>query len=346
MKKLLPVVVTSMLAINAYADELPATHLKVVGSVGTSASYRDFEAPFFGEELAEDSNGQVTAEIRPFNEMGLKGGEILRLVKQGVIEYGATIMAYMSSDDPVNEAIDLAGLTTDYDSARAVTDGFKPYLSKVYDDKFDAKLLGLWPNPAQVLYCKGDIQDLADLKGKKVRTSSRTQAEFVDALGGTGVTMAFGEVVPALQNGVVDCAITATLSGNLAKWYEVSDHIVELPIAWNQIVLVVSNKTWNNTAPETQAYIENKVAALESRIWNEVKYQTEQGYECNQGLDSCEIGYKGAMTLVKADDEDRALLHETLLAEVVPKWAERCTAECVEAWNDTVGQVVDVKAAP
>ncbi len=345
MKKFWPLVLSAVFATQAYAADLPETHLKVVGSVGAAASYRDFEKPFFSEELARDSDGAVTAEIRPFTEMGLKGGEVLRLVKQGVIEYGATIMAYMSADDPVNEAIDLAGLTTDYDSARAVTEGYKPYLSKVYDEKFDAKLLGLWPNPAQVLYCKGDITGLKDLKGKKVRTSSRTQAEFVDALGGTGVTMAFGEVVPALQNGVVDCAITATLSGNLAKWYEVSDHIVELPIAWNQIVLVVSNKAWNNTDPEARDYIESKVASLESRIWDAVQYQTEQGYSCNQGLDDCEIGNKGAMKLVKASDADKALLHETLVGEVVPKWAERCSKECVDAWNDTVGKIVDVQAA-
>ncbi|MFP8965078.1 TRAP transporter substrate-binding protein [Pokkaliibacter sp. CJK22405] len=345
MKTFLPLVLSAVVATQAYAADLPETHLKVVGSVGSAASYRDFEKPFFSEELAKDSNGKVTAEIRPFTEMGLKGGEILRLVKQGVIQYGATIMAYMSSDDPVNEAIDLAGLTTDYDSARAVTEAYKPYLSKVYNDKFDAKLLGLWPNPAQVLYCKGNITGLKDLKGKKVRTSSRTQAEFVDAMGGTGVTMAFGEVVPALQNGVVDCAITSTLSGNLAKWYEVSDHIVQLPIAWNQIVLVVGNKTWNSTDPKVQQYIETKVKSLEDRLWADVKYQTEQGYDCNQGLDSCKLGSKGAMTLVKASDEDKALLHKTLVGEVVPKWAARSTKESVDAWNATVGKIVDVQAA-
>jgi hypothetical protein len=32
--------------------------------------------------------------------------------------------------------------------------------------------------------------------------------------------MPFAEVVPALQRGVVDCAVTGTLSGNTAGWLD------------------------------------------------------------------------------------------------------------------------------
>lgn len=74
-------------------------------------------------------------------------------------------------------------------------------------------MLGFSSYPAQVLFCNGAMNGLADLKGKKVRTSSRTQAEFVEAFGGSSVTLPFGEVVPALQKGVVDCAITGSMSG-------------------------------------------------------------------------------------------------------------------------------------
>jgi TRAP-type C4-dicarboxylate transport system substrate-binding protein len=86
--------------------------------------------------------------------------------------------------------------------------------------------------PAQVFYCNAEIKGLADIKGKKVRAAGRSQSELVTALGGTPVTMAFGEVVPALQNKTVDCAITGTLSGNAAKWHEVTTHLLALPVSW------------------------------------------------------------------------------------------------------------------
>src|SRR5690606_25283695 len=135
------------------------------------------------------------------------------------------------------------------ETARAVTESFLPVYEKHYDAN-NAKLLGISTYPAQVLFCKGSFTGLNDLKGKKVRTSSRTQAEFVQAFGGSSVTIPFGEVVPALQNGVVDCAITGSLSGYSAKWYEVSDHLYALPINWNQQLIVANKAFWNKLDPK------------------------------------------------------------------------------------------------
>ena len=126
--------------------------------------------------------------------MGLKGPEVLRLMGQGVIEIGATVMGYLASDDPTNEAIDLAGLVTQVGTARAITEAAKPMYDKLFAAKFGVKLLGFGTYPAQVLYCNAEIKGLADVKGKKVRVAGRSQAELIAALGGTPVTMAFGEV--------------------------------------------------------------------------------------------------------------------------------------------------------
>jgi uncharacterized protein YjeT (DUF2065 family) len=72
---------------------LPKTHLRVVGSISSLTQYKDYEIPFWTKQLAEKSGGAVTAEIKGFNEMGLKGPEVLRLMGQGVMEIGATVVA-------------------------------------------------------------------------------------------------------------------------------------------------------------------------------------------------------------------------------------------------------------
>ena len=43
------------------------------------------------------------------------------------------------------------------------------------------KLLMTWPNPAQVIYCKPEIGGVADIKGKKVRVSTKGASDFVSA---------------------------------------------------------------------------------------------------------------------------------------------------------------------
>lgn len=333
-----------LLASGATAQDLPKTHLKVVGSIGSLAVYRNHEQPFFTKTLPERSKGQVTAEIKPFTEMGLKGPEILRLMKSGVIEYGTTVLAYLSADDPINEAIDLAGLTTDPASARKVTEAFLPNYDRVYREKFGAKVLGVWSYPAQVFYCNAEVKGLADIRGKKVRTASRTQAELVEALGGTPVTMSFGEVVPAMQNKVVDCGITGTLSGNFAKWYEVSTHLIPLPVSWGQMVFAVNLQTWAKTDPRVRAFIEREIKTLEKGVWDAVAFDSQDGIDCNTGKPTCKQGTKANMKLVEVSAADRAMLKKLVNEVIVPKWAARCSAECVRNWNDTVGPIVGVQA--
>ncbi|MDQ8033759.1 MAG: TRAP transporter substrate-binding protein, partial [Bordetella sp.] len=320
------------------------TQLKVVGGLSNLTAYNDYERPFWTKTIPEHSKGQVTADIKGFNEMGLKGPELLRLMSQGVIEFGTATLAYFASDNPINEAIDLAGLAPDVKTAREVTNAFEPVYAKVYGDGANVKLLGISTYPAQVLFCNAQISGLADVKGKKVRTSSRTTAEFIEALGGTSVTMPFGEVVPALQNKVVDCAITGSLSGYSAKWYEVSTHLYALPINWNQQIHAVNQKAWDKLDPKVRTFLQAEIKTLVDNIWEAAAKQTQEGYDCNTGAAACTQPVKGKMTLVQPTDADRALLKKVLNESVLPKWAARCSAQCVKDFNATVGPVVGLQA--
>lgn len=331
---------------SADAQDLPRTHLKVVGAWGNLSQYKNFEQPFWTRELPAKTNGAITAEITPFNEMGLKGAEIFRLMRLGVIDFGSTVLGYVAGDDPRNEAIDLAGLAPDVATARRISEAYRPVYDRVYREQFGIQVLAIWPYPAQVIYCNGALSGLEDLRGKKVRTGNRTLAEFVEALGGTGVTMAFSEVVPALQNKVVDCAITGTLSGNAAKWYEVTTHLYALPVGWSQVMHAVNLKTWERLAPAVREVLSREIRDLEDRIWKAMDEETQQGIDCNVGSDRCTMGSKGKMTLVPVSERDRATLDRVLREVVVPRWAKRCGAACVEEWNRTVGAVVGISATP
>jgi len=337
-------IASALVAGGVYAQDLPKTHLKIVGGLSNLTAYNDYEKPFWTKTIPERSKGQVTAEIKGFNEMGLKGPELLRLMSQGVVEFGTATLAYFASDNPINEAIDLAGLAPDVKTARAVTAAFEPVYAKLYGEGSNVKLLGISTYPAQVLFCNAEIKSLADVKGKKVRTSSRTTAEFVEALGGSSVTMAFGEVVPAMQNKVVDCAITGSLSGYSAKWYEVSTHLYALPINWNQQIHAVNQKAWDAIDPKVRAFLQDNVKTLVNDIWDAAARQTQEGYDCNTGAAACPYPVKGKMKLVQPTDADRALLKKVTQEAILPKWAARCSAQCVASFNETIGKTLGVTA--
>ncbi|MFI5445863.1 TRAP transporter substrate-binding protein [Polaromonas sp. UC242_47] len=345
-RRLLSIVLaaTAALAGHAFAQDLPTVKLKVVGGLSNLSLYNDYEKPFWTQKIPQASGGKITADIKGFNEMGIKGPELLRLMSQGVIEFGTSTLAYFASDNPINEAIDLAGLAPDVKTARAVTEAFQPVYDKFYSQSSGIKVLGMSTYPAQVLFCNAEMKNLGDLKGKKVRTSSRTQAEFVEALGGSSVTMPFGEVVPAMQNKVVDCAITGSLSGYSAKWYEVSTHLVALPINWNQQIHAVNQKAWNKLDPKVRNLITVQYKTLVDDIWTAAAAQTQEGYDCNTGAAACKQPVKGKMVLVQPSEADRVLLKKVLQESVLPKWAARCSAGCVTDFNATVGKVVGLTA--
>lgn len=333
----------ALAATPALAQDLPKTHLKITGGLSNLTAYNDYEKPFWTQTIPEKSKGQITAEIKGFNEMGIKGPELLRLMGSGVIEFGTATLAYFASDNPINEAIDLAGLAPDAKTAREVTQVFEPVYDKLYGQGNAVKLLGISTYPAQVLFCNAEIKSLTDLKGKKVRTSSRTQADFIEALGGSSVTMAFGEVVPALQNKVVDCAITGSLSGYSAKWYEVSTHLVALPINWNQQIHAANGKAWAALNPAVQKFLQTEIDGLMNQIWDAAAKQTQEGYDCNIGAAACTQPVKGKMVLVQPSEDDRALLRQ-IRDSVISKWAARCSAQCVDDFNATVGKLVGATA--
>lgn len=349
MKRLLATsILLGLISVNAQAQEitpdLPKTKLTVVGGLSNLTAYQNGELPFWSKTVPELSGGKITVDVKGYNEMGLKGPEVYRLISQGVIPIGTATLAYFASDDPMNEAIDLAGLAPDINSARAITDAFMPVYAAAHA-KNNVKLLGFSTFPAQVLFCKGDFSGLSDLKGKKVRTSSRTQAEFVQAFGGNSVTIPFGEVVPALQNGVVDCAITGSLSGYSAKWYEVSDHLYALPVNWGQIMYAANQSFWNKLDPKVQDFLQTNVTKMADGIWEAAAVETQLGYDCNTGAEACTLPVKGSMKLVQPSDADKELLKEAMNSSILPKWAQRCSAQCVESFNQHIGPILGLTAS-
>lgn len=333
----------ALLGSAAAAQDLPKTQFNYVGTWGNLSLYNKVEKPFFENTLPEASNGAVTVKVQPFTELGLKGDEILRLLRNGVLEMSATLLSYIGGEVPEAEAVDLAGVTRDIDEAHRVAKAYKPVLAKVFEERYGVKLLAIIPYHAQIVYCRKPIESIDDFKGLKVRSSGRSQGDLIEALGGSPVGMAFGEVVPALEKGVIDCAITGALSGNLAKWDQTTTHLYPLPISWAVTFVAAGSGFWNKLDPAVQTFLTEQMENFEETAWESGRSETADGISCNTGGE-CVDGHVSDMTLVPIKEEDYAKLHDLLTDVVVPRWAERCGAECAAKWNETVGAELGLTA--
>jgi len=332
-------------AAGAQAQGLPSTKFNVVGSIGNLSMYTAQEVPFWTKTIPEKSGGAVQVQVKPFTELGFKGPEILRLVSQGTLQMATTVLNYASGEVPIVEGADLVGLAGSVEELKKLVDGYTPTLSKYMEEKLNMKLLATGSYQAQVIYCRDKIGALADLKGKKVRASGAAQQAFVEFLGGSPLNIAFAEVQPALQKGVVDCAITGALSGYRSKWHEAATHLLPIPVNFGITATVANLTWWKSLDPKVQAFLEAQLKDLETGIYTQASSETDIGVACNTGTAPCPEGQPAKMVLVPVTQRDQDLRKEALIKAVLPSFAKRCGAECVQGWNETVGKALGITAS-
>ena len=337
-------IVGGLLAMPAMAAELPKTHIKLIGQHTTQVLHRFLEKSFFGEEITKMSNGAVTVDLVPYDTVGLKGPEVLRLMKAGALDFTSNGLTYLVGDAPEFEGCDLAGLTADLDASRKACNAYKETLSTIMERDWNSKLLAFGWNPPQGIWCSKKITSLGDLKGKKVRVYNTTLTDFVEGMGATAVTIPYVDVVPALQRGVTDCAITGTLNGNLSKWFEVAKFLMPTSIGWAPQYWAINLDTWNKYPKNLQDFMLKAFKELENRALKVAQMTESEGESCNSGKGNCELGIKSDVTLVQMSSADKALRKQIISEKVVPNWAKRCGSACAKNWNATVGKVLGVTA--
>lgn len=327
-------------AAQGIAQPLPTTELSVVGGLSSRLTYIDVERPFWTRTLPERSKAAMTVQIKGFDEMGLKGQELLRLMTKGVIEFGVLPLSYYAPTTPLLEAVDIAGLFTDAKTAREAVNAFTPVLSHHFESVNQVKLLGISPYGAQIFFCQAEVRSLADLRGLTIRTITRTQAELVEALGAKSVSMPFREVFQSLEKKAIHCAIGGALTGFNAKWHSVSSHLYALPVGWNLEAHAVNLKSWEKLPEPIKVFIESNINELINNLWSYSEKLTQRGIACNTGSKECISVPRGHMTLVQPTPADLALIKRLATQNVLTKWAERCTDACVADYNQTIGKLL------
>lgn len=333
-----------LMASTVCATPVFAENLSVVGSWSSLPLHNQYEAPFWSETLPAASGGDITVELTTHNQMSLGLDDIYPLLGQGVYDVAMTVADYAVADAPELEGLDVPLIALTADEARAMVDAARPMVADIYRDRFNSHVLAIAPYPPQVVFCNHEISNLADLEGLKVRASGRMTAKLLEALGAEGVNVSFSEVPGALQNGVVDCAVTGAGSGYSAGWWEVSTHLLPIPLGgWDSVVTAINMDKWNSLPDDQKALIEGEIkTGFEDPAWASAQDALVNDIACLTGNGDCPSGDARSMNLVDVSDADFERARNILTSEVLPEWAERAGGDWAARWNDSVGKVVGV----
>ena len=227
-----------------------------------------------GKKLEAATSGRIKFQMFPGSVLGGEK-EMIEQTQVGAIQVLRTSLGPIGPVVPEVNVFNMPFVFRNIAHMRAVIDG--PIGQELLDkiSASPARLVGLaWMDGgSRSLYTKKPVRKPEDLKGQKIRMMGNPLfVDTMNAMGGNGIAMGYGEVFTAIQTGVIDGAennppslFTANHFKAGAKYYTQTNHLI-IPE-----ILVMSKVAWDKLSPADQAAVKKaaREAQLEQRqLWD------------------------------------------------------------------------------
>lgn len=231
-------------------------HLKAHGIVPETRPIAKYLSEYC-QRVSERTKG--TLQIKPFfaGSLGVKDADILRLLKDGFVDVSLVYAGYLSRDAPDLFVCYVDGaISRQEDHVKAfpaIIDTYKETLKK-WDIVYAGFLQEALYDTS--LFCKTPVQNLEQLKGKKVRVWSKQQVEALKKMGVSGQIIPQADMYMALSTGVVDCAVFLSGAAPLVNLQEVAPYESYLiPYASIPSAIGFSQKAWAKLSEEQKTAV-------------------------------------------------------------------------------------------
>lgn len=325
-------------------DEVP---LLVIGQPSASGTLQQLKEAAFFETLPARTGLPLRVTYRPVELAGFKDTHQLKMVEDGMFDLVSLRFLQNRAAEPLLEGIDLAGLISDFATAREVVAAYGPTLDRALQQRFSVKLLGVWTFGPQEFFSRAPLRELADIKGLKVRVGDASLAPIVSALGGIPAVIPFDETRQALAIGLVDCAVTSAASAVYAGWTEAAPYYLPVAMHFGLNGYVISLKKWNALSANQRVILGRAFEAHITDLWQYSEMLHQRALGGGRGLVSSRGAHPNLVTAEPRPDDVR-MMREVALSVSLPRWAERCEAAhpgAVALWRETLAPIVTLPPA-
>jgi len=191
------------------------------------------------------------------SELGLEK-DYFAYMNQGVsVDYAIVSPAHMSTFSKAAPFIDAPFLFRDLAHWNKVLDAdtLKPVADEVAA-KADVMLIGYAGGGTRNIFSNKPAKNLAELKGLKVRVQGAPiWSKTFGAIGMSPTVIAYNEVYPAIQNGVINAGENEAAGVEAMKFYEVGPNLLMTEHAITIRPIAFSGKTFKKLPPDLQAAI-------------------------------------------------------------------------------------------
>jgi len=224
----------------------------------------------FIAEVDKRTSGRIKGKSFPAGQLGSIPREIEGL-QLGTQEAFITPPGFLQGINEGFQVTDAPGMFDTIDHAYAsITDPeFAPRFLGLAE-RSGIVGLGMFASAFNSIASRTPLRTLDDLKGKKIRVlASKTEIEMSKRLGITGVPMSYDEVLPAIQQGTIDGALSSHIVMATSKFPTVTKYVTFMGASFIPSVLFVSKVWFDKLTPEDQKVVREVAAELQRPVTDE-----------------------------------------------------------------------------
>ncbi len=202
MKRTFAAAAFAALALAAGTASAQATKLKF--AVFTPDKEQTFQSVMkpWAEAVNKDAAGTLDIELFPNGALGRAAPQQAQMVLDGVADIAWVIASYTPGRFQENEVFELPGLFRSLQEATTVISRLvQSGKIKGYEDFY---VIGAFGTAPYSLHARSPINSIADIKGKKIRSSGAIEGETLKALGAVPIGMPVTEIPEAVSRGTID----------------------------------------------------------------------------------------------------------------------------------------------
>ncbi|HWI14832.1 MAG TPA: TRAP transporter substrate-binding protein DctP, partial [Burkholderiales bacterium] len=234
---------TLLLARTAGAEDI---RLRIASGHPAANTYVALMQNFFVPEVTKRVAARTKHKVQFIESYGgstVKVGDTLEGVQSGVVDIGGYNTGFEPSNLPLHAFQVMLPFGTmspvmSVKLTRAVYDKV-PYLTKVFEDKFNQRLISLIADNGYNLGTSFDWNSVADLKGKKL-AGAGLNLKWLEYAGAVPVQSSLPEAYTAMQTGVYNGWIMFPSGWVNFKLYEIAKYYTEVgfgAITWHVLTM-------------------------------------------------------------------------------------------------------------
>ncbi|MFH1153593.1 MAG: TRAP transporter substrate-binding protein [Pseudomonadota bacterium] len=273
LRKLSGIIIVCLLASGvAFAD----TSMKLdLNAIYGATSFHTMGAMEFAKSVKDYSGGSVDITVHAGGSLGFKGPELLKAVKDAQIPMSDILMGVVAGSEQVFGISSLPRLAASFEQARSLYNDCRP-LYEAAAEKWNQKLLYAAPWPPSGLVTSTPVASAADIKGLKTRTYDKNGASFLQELGGSPLSLPWGEVYASLRTGMIDSVLTSAESTKNGKFWEVLSNFTNINYAFPLNMVTINLDYWKSMSKTQQDAVLKAAAETEKTQWHNAKAATDE----------------------------------------------------------------------